>query len=269
MGRFIYHIPAREVRPETFAFPHPPDLIGGGTALVENSPSGHRGCIFCLRNGVFDGSPHPPDLVFRPEVQTWAKFGQYWIGWITDDPPTPNDLKHRAKPAGHAVKFLDGHEWVVGVARSFSWAGGANTLPTVFGADEDGNPCRRPHPQHRVLFEYAERGWRTMFNRPAPGADPESMLTFDELLEATALALGLNYRITVDELRVRAMADENVLTEAIRALTDYPRWREAGRVLTEQKKTGKSPSGTNTDSTILPGGHEESGHPDTPRQSPS
>lgn len=87
-----------------------------GTVLYPKTPYGHD----------------PKSWKHNPDVQTWQPYGDrkdVWIGWETDNPPTPVDLARRVTISGREVADQLGTPWVVPVARSHR---GNATLPVSY-----------------------------------------------------------------------------------------------------------------------------------------
>lgn len=74
--------------------------------------------------------------------------GRAWIGWETDRPPTPEDLRRKNAPPGVPLE-LGRFTWEIPIARD---------LPQTFGGMDGGRPVWRfEFERHRLFFEETRR----------------------------------------------------------------------------------------------------------------
>lgn len=195
-------------------------------------PNGSNGVILYVPpiSGVGDAA-----LQYDAKRQTWQPVddgSDRWIGWVTDDPPTPAELLRKGdRVTGRYVIDEAGREWLIPVARATDNPCGY--LPQNFRYDAAGKSTSQVKPQHQWLWDVAGevwdcfnwRNWRSTLDageepeceRPAdlPDTDPPPGETHDEQwLRKVALdVLGVNYRVGYAEINALADAGLPVLDE--------------------------------------------------------
>jgi hypothetical protein len=129
------------------------------------------------------------DLSYRPELQTWVpqsvgpdQTPQYWIGWTTDAPPTPDDLTRKHPIPGRFLQLGDGRFWRVPVAHLVP-----QVLALAQGAWES-----RPNPRYRRFVERS--AWALDACERALRGDEAVALS--EAANYAVEALGWNYRLS-------------------------------------------------------------------------
>lgn len=154
---------------------------------------------------------------FDGKHQTWRRCngGRFWIGWWTDRKPRPEHLALREMIFGHQVMLLDGHEWMVPLARPFA---GGEVLPQVTTLGEDGEPVRLIADRYRALREHADRLYDDWLADIGGGAK----LNQDDADRMAVAALGTNYRIGKYEAAALELLDTTRTREVLRALIDLP-----------------------------------------------
>lgn len=150
---------------------------------------------------------------YHPQTQTWQQLpgSDCWIGWQTDNPPTPLDLARRSALLypGPAVELNDGQRWVI---------------PSCMD-------------QKHVMVPSAD-GWTTkdqtrwpdLYTLAAPvlemiEANQRDDLEFDYSLAADLVCecLRLNYRLTPAIVGALGLLDQDLLPRLASLATDYDR----------------------------------------------
>jgi hypothetical protein len=202
----------------------------GACGTTERGPDGGKGAIVappCPR-----GRAPIPQLA---DVATWAQVPgrEVWIGWLTDDRPTPADLARRVQVPGYEVELADGARWTVPVARRVA---GAPGLPRALRWDGSAWAPGDVVPKHAQLWAVACRVWDALIG--AAGAEVTLTLECD----AAALALACNYRVGPPEISALGLFTTATQSEVIKALVDFPALEElAGKA--EAAGRSSSPGG--------------------------
>lgn len=101
----------------------------------------------------------PANPGYCAESQTWRRIpgSELQIGWLTDEPPRPEDLVRLKQVDGRAVTDDAGNEWTVPVARA-RW-NPRGTLPAAYTFDADDNPIVGVSAPYRAFWENACKLW--------------------------------------------------------------------------------------------------------------
>lgn len=213
--------------------------------------------------------------------QTWQPIddgADRWIGWLTDAPPTPEELARKAGLIdGYPIKDDHGRPWIIPVARAQQRPYGR--LPQDLTFARDGSSSGRVKPQHQWLWDLAGEVW-DCFNyrrwkrardaaetpsserpRDLPDVDPPPGDAHDDawLRKQSLALLGVNYRVGYAEVNALLSADAAVIDDrfvqlACAALIDFDFVREL-----QKKTTGDDPAPAGCASP--PGGAGESPTP--------
>ena len=180
--------------------------------------------VFKLTDPCQPGGEAPVEGYY-PEQQTWkvAAGGKWRIGWYNDRPPTPCDLQRKALTPGYELTLRDGNLWTIPVVRQLE---GTTGLPRVYGLTDEGEMGAMVAPEYHRLYDLGWQIWNTL------GKDQEPM-TYEELVEAVALALSVNYLLGREELLALGLTTDHELTQAVKMIVDLPRSDE---LIAEQKK---------------------------------
>lgn len=228
MASFLYFIPNKQAVTLD-------DLTAAGITAIESlqsvgfcnterGPSGGAGVVFAVEPVSPKGKL--PKIGHYQNRQQWISCfgGQFWLGFETDNQPTPDDLQKAEMIAGHAITLEDGQEWTIPVARAF---GRGSQLPQALILGDDGQLVVESLPKFAELSQQAERVFDAFLN---DGED----LTLQDCWNIAVLALQQNYRVSGWELSaLRALNTDNVQT-VLGHLIDMPTILAAAQ---EQKKS--------------------------------
>jgi hypothetical protein len=145
-----------------------------------------------------------------------------WLGIRADEPLEAARYWRGVEFRSHPVE-MGGAVWRVPVARLM---GGGSGLPSVRGFGAGGVPAWKPRAEYRELAAYAE----TVFDCLVSG---EKFTDADGDL-AVSRALGVGYRLGLEELLALEVLGPETVAAVVKALVDYP---EVERALQAQKKT--------------------------------
>lgn len=143
--------------------------------------------------GRFFGFSQTTPLVYRPLQQEWIpaypvkglEAGRYLVGFWKDKPPTPQELQRPFPITGRAVRFGDGHDWVIPSVVDLPY--------TLIRSPNDGRWLYKPMERFASLL-MAANVWK---DRLAGDCVGTPMLDSD-LADFVELALAVNYRLTTE-----------------------------------------------------------------------
>lgn len=221
MAAFLYYRPeggaTTRTELEALGFPHAAAIELPGQGLIGLGPDETKGHVSKLRGPMVDGGVEPR-VGYYPERQTWRKIlsGKMWLGWETDNPPSPLDLQRPKLRDGHGVTMADGRLWILPVIRTLI---GQTALPTIFGCDDSGTVVREQVLTEFVrIWDLTQRMYVTVESLPSGVAQ----ITDDELTELLCSGLAMNYRVSKWEvLRLGLLSAEN-MEAAFAAMIDIP-----------------------------------------------
>jgi len=178
-------------------------------------------------NGLAIGPADADRLGYFADRQTWKPLpgSDAWLGWYTDQPPTPDDLARPDGLAGHLVTLGDGRQWVAPVARGVIDAG--ETLdwyyatPRQVDVDDAGEwVAGEVVPKYRELWQLAVAWW----DAKKAGTLEGTNLTFDfaNYNDGALTALATNYRVGRFEVAKLGLFDEHNPAAILDALVDWP-----------------------------------------------
>lgn len=206
---------------------------------VERGPGDKSGVVIYPKSPAA-GDELPDVLQYRPDVQTWLAVGKHpqrWIGWLHDEPPTPDDLRRRQIYPGYTIADEHGHDWSVPIARSPHAELGS--LPSNLVMGDDGWE-QQLKPAYQWVWDLSGEIW-DWWN--APDGEKPPQCTSEWLIDAAVKILGINYRVAAWELTALGRAGRNVLdqtlvTRVLVAAIDYDIVEEH----TKKKSATSSPS---------------------------
>jgi hypothetical protein len=216
------------------------EILVAGTAHcpVTGGPDGGAGVVLA---GESDGKQR---VGYYPDRQTWRQApGQsWWLGYVTDDKPTPADLQRADAVGGYVVTLEDGNGWTVPVARSMR---GNGTLPAQLDLSSDGKLMRRPLARFEALCAGAERVWtyfncvRDVLSGGGDVTESQDLESQTEQLWPVAIdALGVNYRVGVIEVVALGLLTDQNVVQVWQALIDLITLTEVDADMADaQKKT--------------------------------
>jgi hypothetical protein len=187
-------------------------------------PDKGRGILF--RDAA--GGPFREPLVYNTDAQVWRREvirnhkiltleepPAYWVGFWKSNPPGPENLRRYAAEEmfeGYETELGDGRKWVVPRGRIFDKAamGFQTPWPSKFGFDDDGNLTRSISQNFR---EHEE-----ILKLSIAASEPMRTDDFDLL---AARILGINYRISENEVIALNLLDTHTSRQTIHAYLDY------------------------------------------------
>jgi len=184
MGQVLYFMASEES-----GFPQAIKAVGLDDRLSDNvtrqpatGPEGKQGLILVHGSGT--------KLAYKPDEQTWAgpfAEGRLWIGFWTNDRPTPADLERGDLMPANEVTSADGSAWKMPIAR---FAPRAMLV-------KDGKLTFEPGGMWERLWAHVEK---LVENSVYNGSEDKTSIEVDLLraLEIIADALSINYRISSD-----------------------------------------------------------------------
>lgn len=188
------------------------------TGHVENNgPDGGAGCIFwCMPKGRQVKETDNRRLGYYADKQTWRPHpdGKYWIGWYTDAPPGPDDLRRPEFIAGTPERLGDGNEWVFPLGYSILPDGYASNIPSTLGLDDKGNDRHEPLPYYSGLAALCDEALEQIMQFEA---DRTYRFAYDFLYRVTFGALAINYRLDVFAAKALRLFinDDRAVTRAL------------------------------------------------------
>jgi hypothetical protein len=254
MPGFLYYLPNCD-KPSRKAL----DASGVGYAFPSDKwshsgclrgPDGGRGLVLAAPDAV------PTERVRYTEAdQTWRQIpgSSAWLGWFTDEPPGPIDLRREKLLEGYPCPMADGREWIVPLAREAAESDGRvdrrQALPRRLELNADGEfSAGDVLPDYCELNEIAAR-FLDASERSEAGA-----FSF-EAVAAAVRVLAHNYRID----RAEAVA-LGLFTfggdEAARVLlfcTDFPGWWKLQKKTAAAITDSSAGPADSTDTTGPPG----------------
>lgn len=194
-----------------------------------NGPGGLSGTIVAMTSQT--GTPN----VAAVGSHQWEQCDGFFIGVVTNQIPTPQDLERSKTIGGHGINDGFGQTWKCPIARS-PW-GEFGTLPQVYKFDAAGNPVNRIADTHRWLWDLAGE----VFDRYQNDVD------MPWLVKTAATILGVNYRIGPVELTALDNFGRGVLTQEFihgvcQSLVHFQIVKEVGEAV--EKKTESEAANT-------------------------
>lgn len=193
----------------------------------------HRAGLSDLLGADADAAPSFTDFDFGPDgahgvAASWAgrpilpgefewtkcRKGSFWLGKLGGEKPKPEWFERKTLHDGEKLTLGDGQEWVVPVARQ---------LPHLIGLDDNGQVTRTLLPQYKRFWEAAEKtlGW---FEEDERGG---WSVPLREILEFTALALSINYRVNPDVCSWLGLVRDDLAWRMAGIVTDWEGLRRA------------------------------------------
>ncbi len=197
----------------------------GGRQFLGGGPGEKPGYV--LHDNSFGGTPR-----YEKEKQVWVpRFGfpGTYVGYWKDSPPGPNELKREKIVAGQPVELLDGQRWVVPLLREWREQDDQIPfeikLPRVLSRDEDTG---------RLVMGDVVRPFRDLWQNSCAIADElleqfkggKVVIDTDQLDSFVAALLGLNYRVSLDEIGLLGLLDFARYHEIVLCALDWHRLRE-------------------------------------------
>ena len=204
-----------------------------------SGPGGQKGLMLGVAPADERGTICDP-IGYYPDRQRWFEpddDDEVWIGVETDSPVCPQDVLRTTVIQGHPVKLLDGHEWIIPVARCFPEG---TRLPMKVLPKRDGSVEYEVRDEYLILAETADM-LLTSFGLMREEEDGQAVvvetgLSVEEAMSVCLKAIGCNYRISWREVRAMELVDGDALFEITLALIDWPTFEQFQD--SSKKKTG-------------------------------
>jgi len=215
------------------------DLAGiGGLAVsdVVHGPGGHSGTILYPMSElerVDDPDRAPLVVGYYPGAQTWEPSGPYYVGWVTDDLPTPEGLERDLTLRGYDETLGDGRNWLCPMIRMRD---GLNNLPDTWGI-KNGKFCQWVKPDWQWAWDLTGEIW-DYFEREA---DIPHQLAFEWAVKL----LSINYRIGPVEATALKLFGRVEFKPVLQAAISGP---FVEKVLAAQKKIAEMSAGSGVSS---------------------
>ena len=175
-------------------------------------PDGGRGLLLTWQENVI--------LRYDKATQRWQRCGDHWCGVRTDY--QADEFAKDSPPAeGYPVLLGDGRRWVIPVAL----ADAPNyAIPWREGLDNDGNLVRAVDPAYAAVCRVARSLWEQTMAQ-----DGKLRMEDDDLRQACATALAVNYRVDLDDCLFLGLFTSESYAAIVRALLDMPALEEMVR----------------------------------------
>ncbi len=228
-------------------------------------PNGEAGILLASSKSP---SVPPEKLRYDAEVQTWIPPNPddedsprpYWIGFYTDNPPTPADLARDEQLDGEDVQMADGNLWHVPHARRFTFKSFERyecLLPRRWGLSPktghiEGNVLEKYQKLWELSGKIAEIRLEPWLGLEKPTGEEKTKLMMWEAWEITAIAIGTNYRVGFWEVMALALVSDKSLTALFDAILDFASLKKLAESLTSKKNGPDDTSaGTSGDEDLI------------------
>lgn len=194
---------------------------------AQHGPGGTAG-VCLMRKGSMDGSK----LGYYPDRQSWrvVPHSSAFVGYYTEDRPTPATLVRAQILPGHLVELADGNRYEIPVARQWVELDGAPKWACMLPerTEVDANGAWTPGgviARHAALWAVAEKWWETIRGAEVTDEGGETIkvaFNFAELNDSALLALATNYHVSRAEVGALGLFDDRCAREVLNALVDWP-----------------------------------------------
>lgn len=220
MAGFLYYLPndGPKTRPalESAGFPHADSIELPGCGCTPG-PDGLNGAVTKLRDIPVSGG-QAPVVGHYSDKQTWHQIldGKMWLGWETENPPTPIDLQRKKIHGGHSVMLTDEKTWIMPVVRTLI---GEAALSPVLTCDSSGKVLReRVDPEFSRIWDLTKRAFAAVSTDPPD----TSGIDDDEVVELLFLGLAINYRVSRWEVLNLGLLSARNMEPLLGAMMDIP-----------------------------------------------
>jgi len=202
---------------------------------------------------ILGASEHVPAnlLGYYPDKQTWHQVprSEAWMGYLTDDPPTPVDLVRSEGLNGHVVTLGDGNEYLVPVARALVEEDGELRhkvcVPRRTGVDKNGDwTVGEVIDRYAELWAIAEQWWDARIAATYDETKSFAVLDFAGENDAALTALATNYHVGKVEVAHLGLFHGQAVVDILDALIDGPTYLDW---IKKKLEAGDPSGGSSTD----------------------
>lgn len=242
---FLYFIPGRPTGPQVPQSLFDCQFDGRDPTqrpVTGRGPDGGSGCILCDQSVA--------DIAgYYPERQEWQQINdQLWMGWERDRKPNPEGLR-RAKQIRGEVINISGQDWVVPVARRFTFETGVPTwvdqLPKKMVYQGGAWQFAQTSEKYQRLWEIGAKYW-DQITQIVEGGEAKP-LTIIEAAEMASEVLSFNYRVWHHEISAMAVLDGDTIRAILDTVVDKRTWdawvEKKSQELSAEPDGSSSPAG--------------------------
>jgi len=177
------------------------------------------------QNGLFVSRFQGHDIAYDTENYNWKQVGDCWIGVLKNYTPdmfakASDSGRHPA--AGYPVELGDGNQYVIPVAL----ADAPNfDIPWRETLDGEGNITRETDDYYAAVCAAADKIYEAIIN----GQDGVFTMDEDELRDALANAIAVNYKLDKQECLVLGLFTSETYMAIAGAIVDLPGIRELAK----------------------------------------
>ena len=171
-----------------------------------HTPTGKPGYLLVDESRMNGFTPQ-----YRPQEQTWRKFGTMAVGFYNDAPPKPKDLERNELLTGRYATLSDGNEWIVPIIYVWQGTDRQTKLPKFVDVDEHGNFCEgEVIEKYLPLVERMGPFFDQWCEAVKIAAADGGTFAVDYKPEDCAAILATNYRVGPKELAMGRVLQQDV-----------------------------------------------------------
>lgn len=151
-----------------------------------------------------------------PKTQTWLEGAGYWVGFVNDARPRPEDLRRQSTVGGYTYICPDTGEWVVPLARKVD---GTTAFDERVVFQPDGTIKYATISRYETLCQFAAQHFEVLALLDIN--DPVMNVT-DKHLQIAVQALAINYHVGAYELSALGTLKRSSAAYICGLLCDWP-----------------------------------------------
>lgn len=221
---------------------------------VTTGPSGKPGLVLGFQDRMGDRS-----VGYYPKEQEWREIDRgegkpkYWVGWYTDAPPTPDDLKRPHTLDSDPVRLHDNKQWLVPLLRRWSDEHGCvlDNLPRVMEKGPNGWRRGEVLPSYRALWEQHCRIFQHVLDSSQQADGDSVAVEWDDYFDHASALLRINYRLSDLDISALGLLSEERMGEVVRTSCNWEAISEGVERATGEEQ-GASPAKKNEGATDTP-----------------